>query len=1174
MILMNRREEAIAAGSDNDGDMETHNATVSEGEGGDSVESGVDSAAPSDAETAENTGNYGVDDAVLVSVEPPSVWHQDWETWETYHREYCSVPVRETMSRAERNKRKKKTKKGEDESQRYPKQWTRTNVRTSARMVGSRESPGAGERGRNSIYASLDVLFASWCSGIYHMENCKLRMATSNITTAFPLPCMARIQVLVALTLPWLEHKPEECSLVVLNGPRFMTTYSSTTRCTDMFIVVDKDLNEIRVLESNFPEARILICHFHVIKYLKEMRAKPEFGKILSDAASQLDAAIHRMVYACSEDDYKVSHESLEGLCARIGLQEFSRISKGTGILAKIDGEFFFGKLKGSVDSSKRMVECIKALIASDKRVQNEYQYRLSRIGQFVNSNYENGNFSQVYYAFLETQNARALEKCNSYCFTEDPDGDCVVLVGGKFSEHKLRLDNWQCDCEFAMSMKLPCRHAIAHRKKKQVGGTLIIHERWTSCSRDLKKVKQFSYERFESSTMGTRSHDMRSHHERYREAVRATHLIANEMADIEDEAEFSEMLIFVLNQWRNIRQKKRTSHGSSSETKASVGVAMSKEKRERERVKHEFGLSSSSDEDMTSAFESAENEEEEHPFESQGPKGWQTAKGEEEDRGWYRKWYEAAEPARKTAGEVTLKSLTDNLDREKPSFLSGILVKYSEADKKKPKFKRMKNPVLILDPLMDACLAAFPSANTEEIAIAMTVPDAPIGPPVDMSQQMADETDKLAVIHISHPAPEIWDMIREEFTAPGKITRGLSREQVISRVYRARHNHFGGSIYSHVEVPPLSLARDGSNFFQFNFTFPGETGPDRLIGWGHPALVRLLMYDNVSLFLDATFRCVPASFYQCIVVMVYDRGSRCYVPCVTILSTTKTEWSWWHALHGVQVCTKMSMQPGTITCDYERAVLNAARDQFPEPTTVGCLFHFKQAVRRRMQKLYIPTEEISVVMRRHMLDILTVLPHDQIDPQGIEHVVALIKEALAEKESTYSEAKWTQFWDYFRRTWILIVNRTNNPLERYNRELNGSFSTPRPNLANFVGVIEKHSHYYVTLLEDIARGRARAPVHGDYFDVGSLSRLQIEIFKRVHNFKTCVQLGMDVLKWLTVDGILSLPVEYHECGAQVADDLMKTYPHNRIAGIPDQPDFDYARLYRAIPPTWLNQPD
>lgn len=33
-------------------------------------------------------------------------------------------------------------------------------------------------------------------------------------------------------------------------------------------IVVDKDLNEIRLLESHFDDPKILICLFHVIKYL------------------------------------------------------------------------------------------------------------------------------------------------------------------------------------------------------------------------------------------------------------------------------------------------------------------------------------------------------------------------------------------------------------------------------------------------------------------------------------------------------------------------------------------------------------------------------------------------------------------------------------------------------------------------------------------------------------------------------------------------------------------------------------------------------------------------------------------------------------------------------------------------------------------------------------------
>lgn len=61
------------------------------------------------------------------------------------------------------------------------------------------------------------------------------------------------------------------------------------------------EINEIRVLETHYPAARILMCHFHVIKYLKEMRSKADFGKISGEDASQVDAIAHKMVYAQSE---------------------------------------------------------------------------------------------------------------------------------------------------------------------------------------------------------------------------------------------------------------------------------------------------------------------------------------------------------------------------------------------------------------------------------------------------------------------------------------------------------------------------------------------------------------------------------------------------------------------------------------------------------------------------------------------------------------------------------------------------------------------------------------------------------------------------------------------------------------------------------------------------------
>eukprot|EP00644_Phytophthora_capsici_P012662 jgi/Phyca11/113211/e_gw1.23.476.1 len=184
------------------------------------------------------------------------------------------------------------------------------------------------------------------------------------------------------------------------------------------------------------------------------------------------------------------------------------------------------------------------------------------------------------------------------------------------------------------------------------------------------------------------------------------------------------------------------------------------------------------------------------------------------------------------------------------------------------------------------------------------------------------------------------------------------------------------------------------------------------------------------------------------------------------------------------------------MTCDFERGLINAVRDQFPDATIIGCLFHFKQAVRRNMQKLRIPVEETKTMMKRGFLDSLTVMSHDRIDPDGFQYVIKKFRAALDGNGTEYSSDKWTQFWEYFRKTWIemyppnlwningvtrTIVNRTNNPLERYNRELNVAFPNSRPNIPTFIGTIERHASRYVSLLEGIAHNRASAPIRGTY---------------------------------------------------------------------------------------------
>ena len=88
---------------------------------------------------------------------------------------------------------------------------------------------------------------------------------------------------------------------------------------------------------------------------------------------------------------------------------------------------------------------------------------------------------------------------------------------------------------------------------------------------------------------------------------------------------------------------------------------------------------------------------------------------------------------------------------------------------------------------------------------------------------------------------------------------------------------------------------------------------------------------------------------------------------------------------------------------------------------------------------------------------------------------------------------KWDFFWANFERQWIPIVdtwnichesidqiklnNRTNNGLERFNRELNAAFP-PHPNMLNFIGGIEMISGDYVKRVLHTHAGNAERNVH------------------------------------------------------------------------------------------------
>lgn len=122
------------------------------------------------------------------------------------------------------------------------------------------------------------------------------------------------------------------------------------------------------------------------------------------------------------------------------------------------------------------------------------------------------------------------------------------------------------------------------------------------------------------------------------------------------------------------------------------------------------------------------------------------------------------------------------------------------------------------------------------------------------------------------------------------------------------------------------------------------------------------------------------------------------------------------------------------------------------------------------MKKYRIPDRECKIAMKTGVLDMLAVIPQAKVKKQGITWVKGKISSLCAAKNIALSEPKWGQFWRYFHRTWIVrfppnlwnvqpfskeLVSRTNNPLERFNRELNAVFRGSHPSLPEFVSGIK-----------------------------------------------------------------------------------------------------------------------
>ncbi|DBA00795.1 TPA: hypothetical protein N0F65_004700 [Lagenidium giganteum] len=143
---------------------------------------------------------------------------------------------------------------------------------------------------------------------------------------------------------------------------------------------------------------------------------------------------------------------------------------------------------------------------------------------------------------------------------------------------------------------------------------------------------------------------------------------------------------------------------------------------------------------------------------------------------------------------------------------------------------------------------------------------------------------------------------------------------------------------------------------------------------------------------------------------------------------------------------------------------INAVSEQFLNADIIGGLFHWKQALRRKIKQLCISEPQAQIAMTREVLDMLTVIEQGKIQHQGI---------AWAYFRLVWLKRIQPKFWNVYPVDRELVA-RTKNAFERFNRELSSSFPSPHPGIPVFVTTICAISKKHAAKLESIRKGKSR----------------------------------------------------------------------------------------------------
>ena len=275
------------------------------------------------------------------------------------------------------------------------------------------------------------------------------------------------------------------------------------------------------------------------------------------------------------------------------------------------------------------------------------------------------------------------------------------------------------------------------------------------------------------------------------------------------------------------------------------------------------------------------------------------------------------------------------------------------------------------------------------------------------------------------------------------------------------------------------------------------------------------ILIDNKTnqYFGDTTYKCIPPTFhkYKLFIISAYNFLKRNINICCFCLIPNELEITYQKVFETLKNIYKFN--PIIFTLDFSKSISKAITNIFPHCIQIKCLFHYIQALVKKLNKLGLIKKEYFVKNTEIIFNIKALI---FIEPSKIKKTYEMI-------ESEYSDEEYYgKFFQYFRRQWKpfgkkakikftpiwnhydLFKNNdfdksiflTNNVSESINHILNSYFKTKYPTYNQWRNAIVEESEKVSIKAHEVDRKDYITKILLYLFKLFKISKKKFKIFK------------------------------------------------------------------------------